>query len=565
MTIEQRSRNVTLRAGWAALALQLQEAAGDLASSDVRSRLSDALQDAHAGTGQYANYLDHFGDDSDGDVCYNCGGETYMAPYEITGGGDGGAAKANIDLDSKKQVIPRTTYEDAPVDDNDDGMANMYEAWKRDKIYAQVPLVERFVSKAERDTMSSDDFAGKGKSFPINKAADVMAAVHSMGRAGSGNYGPAALKANIIRIAKKKGFTSSLPKAWQGTDAKEAARTATADTLRLVESTPFVADILSLREAFATAGGTKAIKLISPGRGASAYYTAEALKRAAVDKIFKAGTPMRIDHPTRAQEADRPEGSVKDWGAVLASDAEYQEAGSQGPGLYASIKPFSDHAQTIEEKGPYAGVSIAAHGEALTEAGRPVLREGLPVLAKFTAAEGVDMVTRAGAGGMFLSEAARVATDEQEDSGMTAEEQRQFKEALATTSRLQERALRSDAITAGAQMLQGISLPDPMKQLVVDNVLREALPIKDGIIDSAKFREAIETEAKRVGQAFGAATGSGNVYGMGQQTEVIDPKILEARKAQEAEMDKVYTESWASLMPGVPKAGVLLAMKGRAA
>jgi hypothetical protein len=78
----------------------------------------------------------------------------------------------------------------------------MQEAWLRDLVYAgAIPLYERFVSKAERDKMDEGDFAGKGKSFPINKPADVMAAVHSMGRAGTGNYGPAALKANIIRIA----------------------------------------------------------------------------------------------------------------------------------------------------------------------------------------------------------------------------------------------------------------------------------------------------------------------------------------------------------------------------
>ena len=78
-----------------------------------------------------------------------------------------------------------------------------------------IPLVERFVSKAERDTMDEGDFAGKGKSFPIAKPGDIMAAVHSMGRAGSGNYGPAALKARIIAIAKKKGWTKYLPKAWR--------------------------------------------------------------------------------------------------------------------------------------------------------------------------------------------------------------------------------------------------------------------------------------------------------------------------------------------------------------
>ena len=93
---------------------------------------------------------------------------------------------------------------------------------------------------------------------------------------------------------------------------------------------------------------------------------------------------MRIDHPTHAEEAARPEGSVKDWGAVLESDAVYRDDLPSGPGLYAPIKKFSDHARTIEEKGPYAGVSIRANGNAVMESGRPVLKDGVPLLKEFT-------------------------------------------------------------------------------------------------------------------------------------------------------------------------------------
>src|SRR5262249_38180851 len=153
-------------------------------------------------------------------------------------------------------------------------------------------------------------FAGKNKSFPILKAGDVMAAVHAMGRAGSDNYDAATLKANIIRIAKAKGFAAELPKAWQGKEkAKESMgrRETVPGALALVESCAFAQD-MALREA-TTAG--KRIKLIAPGKGSTAFYTAEALKKAASDRIFKAGTPMRIDHPTAQQESERPEGSVK--------------------------------------------------------------------------------------------------------------------------------------------------------------------------------------------------------------------------------------------------------------
>jgi hypothetical protein len=82
----------------------------------------------------------------------------------------------------------------------------------------------RDVSMKERKSMGKGSFAGKGTSFPINKPEDVAAAAHSLGRAGSDNYSTDQIKANIIRIAKSKGWAGSLPKEWQGGSADSAKR-----------------------------------------------------------------------------------------------------------------------------------------------------------------------------------------------------------------------------------------------------------------------------------------------------------------------------------------------------
>ncbi len=122
----------TLRAGYIALALRLQEAAdaGDsLSAGDVRSRLSDAINDAHRGSGKYAYYVDHFGDAESGDVIYSCDGDTMRAPYEITD--TPGAAKCTIDMDNAEDVMPRTIYE--PEADEDEAYAAMEEALKHIK------------------------------------------------------------------------------------------------------------------------------------------------------------------------------------------------------------------------------------------------------------------------------------------------------------------------------------------------------------------------------------------------------------------------------------------------
>jgi phage head maturation protease len=69
----------------------------------------------------------------------------------------------------------------------------------------------------DRDKIPAEDFAGKDRSFPIVTPQDVADAARSLGRAGSDNYSTDQIKANIIRIAKRKGaaFEAKLPDAWK--------------------------------------------------------------------------------------------------------------------------------------------------------------------------------------------------------------------------------------------------------------------------------------------------------------------------------------------------------------
>lgn len=525
---------MVLRAGYMSVALKMQEAAdsGDsLSANDIRSRLSDAINDAHRGTGTWAYYIDHFGDGESGDVVYSCDGDTKKAPYNISGGD--GAAKCVIDMTAAENVVPRTIYE--TEQDEPDHYAAMEESLKKAKIYLGLPVYERFIAKAERDAASADDFAGKGKSFPILKPEDVTAAAHSIGRAGSANMGPSGIKARIISIAKRKGWTKQLPKAWQGDTAKESSVSReTSGGLKLSESVAFEIDI-PLREAFKP---SYQIKLISPGQGSSAFYPAEVLKRDG-PKVFKAGTPMRIDHPTRAEEAARPEGSVKDWGAVLAKDAYWLDEHAKGPGLYSEVKPFSDHVQTIDEKGPYAGVSIRANGNALMEGGKPVMRGGVPVLGELLSAEGVDMVTRAGAGGLFLQESARLAQgDEMDEAAITKLVEARVTAELAKIANpvktLEARALRGDATVEATRVLSGLALLEVSKQRVIENVLRGELPLKDGELDTVKFGELVTAEAKREGVYASQLGGGGLIRGMGPAPVPIDEAA--AKRARDLEI-----------------------------
>ena len=532
---------------------------------NVRARLQDAVQDAHRGTGKWGNYIDHSGDGESGNVIYSCDGDVRKAPYEI--GSQGGKATANIDMDNSTNVVPMTTYQEEA--DDDDYMSSMEESFKAAGLYSEMPLYERFISKKERDGADESDFAGKGKSYPILKPEDVPAAVHAMGRAGNKNVGMSTLKSRIIAIAKRKGWTKYLPKTWRGDSSGDATESAivsrgTSD-LVLVESASTLETIV-LREA----RSDYEIKLIAPGKGSSAFYPAEVLKRDGPG-VFTAGTHVYLNHPTSAEEAARPEGDVKNLAGVLSTNATYFESHAKGPGLYARMKVFADHAQTVEEKAPHVGMSIRAAGVA--ESNRK--EGGLPVLKQLTHAESVDVVTRAGAGGMILTEAARPGNSQEVD--MTKEEiaaivKVAVSEAVAAiqapVKTLESRALRGDAMVEAGRILYPYNLRESAKAMVVENVLRFGeLPTKDGALDSTKFGELVTAEAKRVA----AGIGYDGVTGMGSGSPVFaEPKsekklLKEAKRARElAELQQVDALNVFESL-GMPKEAAQFAAKGRAA
>ena len=508
-------------AGYAVVAERLLEAAASMAHSEVRDRLSQAVHDAHKDPAQPgAYYVDHTGDGTSGDCIYNRGGDLRSAPYATDT--VGGKSVTHLDTANAKAVHPHVEY--VPLADDDDHYSSM----ESQQLYAEMdvhglPMYERFISKSERKSADEGSFAGKGRSYPILKPEDVGAAVHAMGRAGAGNYGAGALKANIIRIAKKKGWGGHLPKEWDSGE-KESTLSPGPGDLRLVESAACL-DTIVVKEARAD----YEIKLIAPGKGASAFYPAEVLKRDG-PKVFKEGTHVYLNHATASEEAERPEGDVRNLAGVLTQPAHWSESHSKGPGLYSRMKVFTDHAQTVEEKAPHVGMSIRASG--IREAGKVV--EGLPVLKELTHAESVDVVTRPGAGGMILVEAARAAERQEVDVDNAAiqkleEKQRTMARGFA----------RISAERAGFQQLAGLRLPESMKQGILTRCIEVAPITADGEFDAAAFKTLIEREIAYAGELIGAPA---TVVGMGSPAE-----LTEARRAEKGKEDKQRVKESARL------------------
>ena len=527
---------MALSAGFKLVAQKLEEAATSLSLNNISTRLADELRDKFPN--QYCYLVDVFGDDESGDVVYCLDGDIYRASYQM-GSVAGKAASCEIDTENATDVVPRTTYEEEA--DEDDHMIAM----ESQKLYAagtsRLPIYERFISKAERDKADAGDFAGKGKSFPILKPEDVSAAVHAMGRAGSDNHSPSVLKKKIIAIAKKKGFGKHLPQSWQTSDSKEKEASGGKDQsvadVVLAESAVFCQDI-PLTEA---AKADYLIKLIQPGWGTSGYYSREVLERDGPN-IFPAGTHMFWNHATDAEEAGRPEGDLNALAAVTSGRAFWDANGKEGAGLYAHAKIFSDYSDRVAEKGPHTGLSIHARGKA--SMGEAEGRRG-QIIEALTCGQSVDFVTKAGAGGKILTEAARsaeVTLNEGGDPPMDAAELKELKESIAAlqadNKRLKERALIADASVPVNEYFASVTVPASIQQRVQRNLaerfIANGVPLKDGNIDKDAVRKLAESETRDLCNFLESVVPSGRVAGLG--APATDPKV--ARQQVEQAFDE---------------------------
>jgi hypothetical protein len=127
-------------------------------------------------------------------------------------------------------------------------------------------------------------------------------------------------------------------------------------------------------------------------QGSSGFYPSETLRTYGAT-AFPAGTQVYFDHPSAAEEYDRPERSVKDLAGVFLDDAHYED-GPDGSGLFTRIQFFPDAREWVQSRAEHVGLSIRASGQVdETPQGRIVRTlEGISV----------DLVTRAGAGGRLV-------------------------------------------------------------------------------------------------------------------------------------------------------------------
>lgn len=320
-------------------------------------------------------------------------------------------------------------------------------------------------------------------------------------------------------------------------------------------------DLVPLIEKAVRRDGTVPIVVATPGWGSSGYYSAEVLKRDG-PKVFTKGLQSYFDHPSLEEEASRPERSVRDLLGVLESDARWQDEGQAGPGLYADLKVFPQHTDSLEAMAPHVGMSlradgIAPYGEAEGKKGR--------VVESLVAARSVDCVTAAGRGGailqLFEARRGRVSGGSQVDEN----EARTLRETAATAqtklteaeaklvrlgdletqlARMTEGLILRDARSFVAAELAGIQLPD-MTRARLSESLSANPPVKDGALDLDAYRVRIKenaaTELEYLAKVTGA--GSGRIVGLGGGGSAVEVTAEEADKQLDQEFKKLLGES----------------------
>jgi hypothetical protein len=395
--------------------------------------------------------------------------------------------------------------------------------------------------------------------------------------------------------------------------------------------------------------GVMKARIINPGQGSSGYYT-ESLLKSIAPKFD--GVQVFWDHATEAEEAARPERSLRDLaGKVLPGTSKWESEGTHGPGVYADVQVYKPYQEAVNELGPDIGLSISASGsgkagvvggkktvvvesisrvnsvdfvtlpgrggkplelfEAARAAGRAAgLREaastktdcadcggtgdcatckGTGKVAKKTgmgkeAARTMtectdcqgsgDCATCAGDG--TVMESARGATDTGETMDETtlklllseavaplqtkiAELDTKLVEAQSQTQPLLRRALEAEARNEATAALSDISMREAGKAYVVAECIKN-IPVKDGKLDAAVFREAVTAKAKELAPIIGE--GAGQVWGMNSAPAALDPKVREAAAAEIKRVREAGVDIFADLMGGDKKAAEAAINKG---
>ena len=349
-------------------------------------------------------------------------------------------------------------------------------------------------------------------------------------------------------------------------------------------------DLAELIEKAVADDNTIDLKLISPGWGSSGHYSAEVLKRDG-PAAFPVGTQMFLDHPTESQKRERPEGSVKDLAAAIATEPVYKESGPAGPGLYAKAAVIPEYKGLIDALAPHIGVSIrspgsVAEGEAEGRRGRIVTS-----LRNSPLHSAVDFVTKAGRGGQVLAlmeswrdpdaqttlkddltdhskeslnmdEMQKLQADlEEARTALVAAEARatevvaQNESMSAELGSLRESVALAEARTLAEAEIAKTELHPITRARLSESIVAMAKLDEDGKLDVKALTEAMTTEIARESDYVAKLTESGKVRDQGKSDSTDDAQAKLTESFVTRYVNEGYSPEQAKKMAATAAAG----------
>lgn len=343
-------------------------------------------------------------------------------------------------------------------------------------------LTERDFTAAERKAMADKGQAMPDGSFPIATREDLQNAMQALGRASN----RAAVVAHIRKRAAAMGMTDMLPKGFGESEHDPRAsllyETGDLTSIELEESDG--GDLL------------KGVVLLAPGWSKnSRYYSREVVARSVG---HWEGARAFLDHPSKSEDRDRPERSVRD----LAGYYEGARVDREGRAV-ADLRLLGMHAPHVSALAREArrsgrdivGVSINAVGK--TAEGEAEGRKGEiveDILKGFSA----DIVTAPAAGGGFQQ--IRASADEATAALLAAANYDQWRESCpAHLDRLREELKverQTDAIKRRDAEIAALK-EGKMSEEEELKGLREQVSERDGRIATLEAEKAQRESAER--------------------------------------------------------------------
>lgn len=285
------------------------------------------------------------------------------------------------------------------------------------------------------------------------------------------------------------------------------------------------------------------IKVIEAGWGSSGYYGPEMLKTYG-PKVFKAGTKVYMNHPSIAEESDRPERDVNHLAGKLVSDAFFNN-----DGLYAEVEFYSHFAPIIKEMASDVGLSIRAFGAAI--AGEAEGRKG-PIIESLESdpMTSVDVVTVAGAGGKFISllesykkqgEVTDLVTEAETEGNEMSISKEEFEAALADLKTVFVEAL--GPLRESVQTL--VEAATPAEETETDEEAAEETPALDPVDVAEKFNDSglPKIALKRVAEALKSETNVKTIDELIEDEKAYADSLREAVAAPAAQVVGVVYEA----------------------